>query len=81
LDALHERGCVMNDEGRLGLLSPRLPTLPRKNHAETELRRLLHAAEAEKDRLSLVLRGIDDEDYLCKYCLGVRSSRSLLHPL
>jgi PAS domain S-box-containing protein len=52
---------VVDQEGKVGSFVAAVIDITEKKHAERELQRLLQAVEAEKERLSLVLRSINDE--------------------
>ena len=52
---------VTDDDGKVGSFVAAITDITEKKHAEKELQRLLEAVEAEKERLSLVLKSINDE--------------------
>jgi len=52
---------VVGEQGKVGSFVAAVIDITEKKHAEKEQQRLLQAVEAEKERLSLVLRSINDE--------------------
>jgi PAS domain S-box-containing protein len=52
---------VTDDHGKVGTFVAAITDITEKKQAEKELHRLLEAVEAEKERLSFVLRSINDE--------------------
>jgi PAS domain S-box-containing protein len=52
---------VADEQGKISSFVAAVTDITEKKHAEKEQQRLLQAVEAEKERLSLVLRSINDE--------------------